>query len=42
MSEYEDTDNLKFIYNSGPKCDIIENNSYLEKLKDYFGKRITE
>ena len=42
MSEYEDTDNLKFIYNSGPKYDIIENDSYLEKLKDYFGKRVTK
>ena len=42
MFEYENTDVLKFIYNSPPKSGIIEDNLYLDRLKTYFGKRVTE
>jgi hypothetical protein len=44
MPEYEDTETIKFIYNSDPKSVIIESGVgfYLNKLKSYFGKRASE
>ena len=44
IPQYQDTNTLKFICNFNPNSVIIEKetNSYLDKLKTYFGKRVTE